>query len=58
MGTLHLTARIEIAKDSNVGVGDRATAAKDALGNKIDETKHDVSPFPRPIMCSRDLIAI
>jgi len=30
-----------IAKDSNVGIGDRATAAKDALGNKVDETKHD-----------------
>lgn len=38
-----LTAWTEIAKDSNVGIGDRATAAKDALGNKVDETKHDVS---------------
>lgn len=54
LGTLQLTAWTEIAKDSNVGVGDRATAAKDALGNKVDETKHDVSSFPRPIMCSVD----
>lgn len=40
---LQLTAWTGIAKDSNVGIGDRATAAKDALGNKVDETKHDVS---------------
>lgn len=37
-----LTESIEIAKDSNLGIGDRANAAKDALGNKVDETKHDV----------------
>ncbi|CAM1501932.1 Fc.00g039160.m01.CDS01 [Cosmosporella sp. VM-42] len=31
----------EIAKDSNVNVGTRASAAKDALGDKIDQTTHD-----------------
>ncbi len=34
-----------VAKDSNAGLGDRASAAKDALGNKAEETKHDVSLF-------------
>lgn len=37
-----LTESLEIAKDSNLGIGDRATAAKDALGNKVDESQHDV----------------
>lgn len=32
----------EVAKDSNAPIGDRATAAKDAVGHKFDETKHDV----------------
>ncbi|KAI4260502.1 MAG: hypothetical protein L6R42_004016 [Xanthoria sp. 1 TBL-2021] len=31
----------EVAKDSNQGIGERATAAKDAVGNKMDETKHE-----------------
>ncbi|KAK7416859.1 hypothetical protein QQX98_004917 [Neonectria punicea] len=31
----------EEAKDSNAPIGSRATAAKDALGDKADETKHD-----------------
>ncbi|PHH71817.1 hypothetical protein CDD82_6327 [Ophiocordyceps australis] len=30
----------DIAKDSNASIGDRATAAKDALGDKANETKH------------------
>lgn len=46
-----LTTWAEIAKDSNVGVGDRASAAKDAVGNKLDETKHDVRLSLEPIMC-------
>merc|ERR1739848_885880 len=31
----------EIAKDSNAGVGTRLTAAKDAVGDKIDQNAHD-----------------
>ncbi|CAF0719665.1 unnamed protein product [Adineta ricciae] len=33
-------ANKEIAKDSNLSVGTRAEAAVDAVGDKIDETKH------------------
>lgn len=36
----------EVAKDSNQGIGERATAAKDAVGNKMDETKHEVGILP------------
>jgi Glucose-repressible protein Grg1 len=32
-----------VAKDSNADVSTRATAAKDAVGDKFDETKHSVS---------------
>ncbi|RFU77805.1 glucose repressible grg1 [Trichoderma arundinaceum] len=31
----------QVAKDSNANVGTRASAAKDALGDKFDENKHD-----------------
>ncbi|KAL6700069.1 glucose-repressible protein Grg1 [Trichoderma pleuroticola] len=31
----------QVAKDSNAPVGTRASAAKDALGDKVDESKHD-----------------
>ncbi|KAF7552570.1 hypothetical protein G7046_g7371 [Stylonectria norvegica] len=31
----------QVAKDSNAGIGTRASAAKDALGDKVDESKHD-----------------
>ncbi|CAM1508395.1 Fc.00g052430.m01.CDS01 [Cosmosporella sp. VM-42] len=31
----------EVAKDNNAGIGTRASAAKDALSDKADETKHD-----------------
>ncbi|PHH61369.1 hypothetical protein CDD81_447 [Ophiocordyceps australis] len=34
-------ANKEVAKDSNVNVGTRASAAKDALGDKIDQVTHD-----------------
>ncbi|KAJ5729057.1 Glucose-repressible protein [Penicillium malachiteum] len=30
-----------VAKDSDAGLGTRAQAAKDAVGNKVDEKKHD-----------------
>lgn len=36
----------EVAKDSNQGIGERATAAKDALGNKMDEQQHEVGILP------------
>ncbi|KAK0758589.1 hypothetical protein N5P37_008988 [Trichoderma harzianum] len=31
----------QVAKDSDAPVGTRASAAKDALGDKVDESKHD-----------------
>ncbi|CAG7554938.1 unnamed protein product [Fusarium equiseti] len=30
----------EVAKDSNASLSTRATAAKDAMGDKIDESSH------------------
>ncbi|KAK0392395.1 hypothetical protein NLU13_1890 [Sarocladium strictum] len=33
-------ANKEVAKDSNSPIGTRASAAKDALGDKADESKH------------------
>ena len=36
---------LAVAKDSNASVGTRAEAAKDAAGDKVDETKHSVC-FP------------
>ncbi|EKJ75734.1 hypothetical protein NXS19_012241 [Fusarium pseudograminearum] len=33
-------ANKEVAKDSNAGVGTRASAAKDALSDKADESAH------------------
>jgi hypothetical protein len=35
-------ANKNIAKDSNVDLSTRATAAKDAVGDKMDESKHSV----------------
>lgn len=32
----------EVAKDSNADLSTRATAAKDAVGDKIDESKNSV----------------
>lgn len=40
--TLMLVIRIDVAKDSNAGLDTRATAAKDAVGDKVNETKHTV----------------
>ena len=34
-------ANKEVAKDSNASIGTRATAAKDALSDKVDENAHD-----------------
>ncbi|UKZ83518.1 Glucose-repressible protein [Trichoderma virens FT-333] len=31
----------QVAKDSDASIGTRASAAKDALGDKMDESKHD-----------------
>lgn len=36
-------ANKNVAKDSDASLGTRATAAKDAAGDKIDETKSSVS---------------
>ncbi|KAH6689440.1 glucose-repressible gene protein [Plectosphaerella plurivora] len=34
-------ANKNVAKDSNASLGSRATAAKDAVGDKFDESKHN-----------------
>ncbi|KAF4585561.1 glucose repressible protein Grg1 [Ophiocordyceps camponoti-floridani] len=34
-------ANKQVAKDSDAGLGTRASAAKDALSDKASETKHD-----------------
>ncbi|OAA51903.1 glucose repressible protein Grg1 [Metarhizium rileyi] len=39
-GASHETNK-EIAKDGNANVGTRLTAAKDAIGDKIDQNAHD-----------------
>ena len=36
----------QVAKDSNVDLSTRASAGKDALGDKVDETKSSVSLTP------------
>ncbi|KAI0848674.1 glucose-repressible gene protein [Daldinia vernicosa] len=36
-------ANKEVAKDNNAGFTTRASAAKDAVGDKVDETKHNTS---------------
>lgn len=36
-------ANKEVAKSSDASLGTRAEAAKDALGDKIDESKHSTS---------------
>ena len=42
-GLLTINPRsIDVAKDSNAGVGTRAEAAKDAAGDKANEMKHTV----------------
>ena len=33
----------EVAKDNNASLGSRATAAKDAVGDKFDEQKHNTN---------------
>lgn len=39
---LYLMICLEVMKDDNQSLGERATAAKDAASNKMEETKHDV----------------
>ncbi|CAH0053350.1 unnamed protein product [Clonostachys solani] len=34
-------ANKEVAKDNNANLGTRASAAKDAAGDKLQESKHD-----------------
>ncbi|KAK0115776.1 Glucose-repressible protein [Cadophora gregata] len=34
-------ANKQVAKDSDASLGTRATAAKDAIGDKIDQTSHE-----------------
>ncbi|KAI0600372.1 glucose-repressible gene protein [Biscogniauxia sp. FL1348] len=36
-------ANKEVAKDNNASIGTRASAAKDAVGDKVDEKKHNTS---------------
>lgn len=36
-------ANKEVAKDGNATVGTRLSAAKDAVGDKVDEQKHNTS---------------
>ncbi|KAI2643654.1 glucose-repressible gene protein [Xylaria nigripes] len=36
-------ANKNVAKDNDASLGTRASAAKDAVGDKIDEQKHDKS---------------
>ena len=40
------TANKEVAKDSDASISTRATAAKDAVSDKIDQKGHDVH-FPQ-----------
>ncbi|KIW75437.1 hypothetical protein Z517_10178 [Fonsecaea pedrosoi CBS 271.37] len=37
-------ANKNVAKDSDASLGTRASAAKDAVGDKIDESKNSVCP--------------
>lgn len=41
-----LTHDTEVAKDDDASLGTRATAAKDAVGDKAGEVKHSVRPGP------------
>ena len=40
-----LTFLLGVAKDSDASLGTRATAAKDAVGDKVDEEKNSVCSF-------------
>jgi hypothetical protein len=39
---LKLTHLLDVAKDNDASLSTRATAAKDAVGDKLDEKKHEV----------------
>ncbi|KXJ93016.1 glucose-repressible gene protein [Microdochium bolleyi] len=43
LSTTSKEANKEVAKDSNASLGTRASAAKDAVGDKFDEQKHNRS---------------
>lgn len=43
MSTASKEGNKEVAKDSNASLGTRAEAAKDAIGDKMDESKHGAS---------------
>ncbi|KAL8947159.1 MAG: hypothetical protein Q9222_006528 [Ikaeria aurantiellina] len=36
-------ANKDVAKDNDASIGTRATAAKDAVGDKVDEQKHSTN---------------
>jgi len=42
----------DVAKDGNASLNTRATAAKDMVGDKVDEKKHKVRSFARPPLLS------
>lgn len=43
MNTGSKEANKEVAKDNNADLSTRASAGKDALGDKVDEKKHNIS---------------
>ncbi|KAH7033176.1 glucose-repressible gene protein [Microdochium trichocladiopsis] len=43
LSTTSKEANKEVAKDNNASIGTRASAAKDAVGDKFDEQKHNRS---------------
>ena len=43
-------ANKNVAKDSNASLGTRGEAAKDAIGDKLDETKHSVRSLDPPLL--------
>ena len=42
---------LDVAKDSDAGIGTRASAAKDAVEDKGKETKHTVCIICLPLFC-------
>ena len=56
-GTSH-EANKEVAKDSDASLGDRASAAKDAVGDKVDQKGHDVRYISIPLANSSNDIII
>lgn len=46
------SAHTEVAKDNDASLGSRATAAKDAVGDKFDESSHNTKADVHKV-CSR-----